>query len=72
MTFPTFAVAAAPEPPAPVTVGAGALVAAGSVVTKEVPPDAVAIARPEQVNKPGAAAKFRARKAAEKAAKAVK
>ena len=57
---------------APVTVGAGALVAAGSVVTKEVPPDAVAIARPEQVNKPGAAAKFRARKAAEKAAKAVK
>jgi bifunctional UDP-N-acetylglucosamine pyrophosphorylase/glucosamine-1-phosphate N-acetyltransferase len=55
---------------APVTVGAGALVAAGSVITKEVPADAVAITRPEQVNKPGAAAKFRARKAAEKAAKA--
>lgn len=54
---------------APVTIGAGALVAAGSVITKEVPADAVALARAEQSNRPGAAAKFRARKAAEKAAK---
>jgi bifunctional UDP-N-acetylglucosamine pyrophosphorylase/glucosamine-1-phosphate N-acetyltransferase len=54
---------------APVTIGAGALVAAGSVITKEVPADAVALARAEQSNRPGAAAKFRARKAAEKAAR---
>ncbi|MCW8085174.1 bifunctional UDP-N-acetylglucosamine diphosphorylase/glucosamine-1-phosphate N-acetyltransferase GlmU [Sabulicella glaciei] len=38
---------------APVRVGARALVAAGSVVTEEVPDDALAIARGRQVNKPG-------------------
>ncbi|MDQ8757785.1 bifunctional UDP-N-acetylglucosamine diphosphorylase/glucosamine-1-phosphate N-acetyltransferase GlmU [Sphingosinicella sp. LHD-64] len=44
---------------APVTIGAGALVAAGSVVTKDVAADAIAIARGEQVEKPGRARRFR-------------
>lgn len=38
---------------APVTVGRNSLVAAGSTVTKDVPPDALAIARTPQVNKEG-------------------
>jgi bifunctional UDP-N-acetylglucosamine pyrophosphorylase/glucosamine-1-phosphate N-acetyltransferase len=38
---------------APVRVGARALVAAGSVVTEDVPEDAMALARGRQVNKPG-------------------
>nr|WP_314073528.1 bifunctional UDP-N-acetylglucosamine diphosphorylase/glucosamine-1-phosphate N-acetyltransferase GlmU [uncultured Roseococcus sp.] len=38
---------------APVRVGARAITAAGSVVTEEVPDDAMAIARSRQVNKPG-------------------
>ena len=46
---------------APVTVGAGAIVAAGSVVTGDVPPDALTLARGQQVNKPGRAAEIRAR-----------
>lgn len=41
---------------APVTVGDGAYVAAGSVVTTDVPPQALAIARSRQVNKEGWAA----------------
>ncbi len=44
---------------APVTVGAGALVAAGSVITRDVPEDAIALARGEQVEKPGRAKRFR-------------
>jgi len=44
---------------APVTVGAGALVAAGSVITRDVAEDAVALARAEQVEKPGRAKNFR-------------
>jgi bifunctional UDP-N-acetylglucosamine pyrophosphorylase/glucosamine-1-phosphate N-acetyltransferase len=38
---------------APVKVGARALVAAGSVITEDVPADALAIARGRQVTKPG-------------------
>jgi len=45
---------------APVTIGDRALVAAGSVVTADVMPDALAIARGRQVDRPGGAAAFRA------------
>ena len=38
---------------APVTVGANALIAAGTTVTQDVPPDSLAIARTPQVNKTG-------------------
>src|SRR5579872_1720585 len=54
---------------APVRVGAGAYTGSGSVITKDVAPDALALARGHQVEKPGWAASFRARKLAEKAAK---
>ncbi len=46
---------------APVTIGKGAIVAAGSVVTKDVAPDALALVRPVQEEKPGWATRFRAR-----------
>ena len=44
---------------APVTVGAGAIVAAGSVVTRDVEPDALALARGKQEARPGWAKRFR-------------
>jgi bifunctional UDP-N-acetylglucosamine pyrophosphorylase / glucosamine-1-phosphate N-acetyltransferase len=44
---------------APVTIGAGAFVASGSVVTEDVPADALAVARGRQANKDGWAAAFR-------------
>ena len=44
---------------APVTIGAGAYVGSGSVITKAVAADALALTRPEQVEKPGWAARFR-------------
>ncbi len=46
---------------APVSVGDGAIVAAGSVVTHDVPADALTIARGQQVDKPGRAAEIRVR-----------
>jgi bifunctional UDP-N-acetylglucosamine pyrophosphorylase/glucosamine-1-phosphate N-acetyltransferase len=38
---------------APVRIGSGAYVAAGSTITEDVPPGALGIARGQQVNKPG-------------------
>jgi bifunctional UDP-N-acetylglucosamine pyrophosphorylase/glucosamine-1-phosphate N-acetyltransferase len=46
---------------APVSVGAGAIVAAGSVITHDVPAGALSIARGQQVDKPGRAPEIRAR-----------
>ena len=45
---------------APITVGRGAIVAAGTTVTQDVPPEALGISRPSQVNKEGAATRKRA------------
>ncbi len=52
---------------APVTVGRGAYVGTGSVITEDVPDDALAIGRGRQVIKPDWAAKNRARHASKKA-----
>jgi bifunctional UDP-N-acetylglucosamine pyrophosphorylase / glucosamine-1-phosphate N-acetyltransferase len=52
---------------APVTIGDGAATAAGSVITHDVEPDAFAIGRARQVDKPGYAAQFRAQRRAAKA-----
>jgi bifunctional UDP-N-acetylglucosamine pyrophosphorylase/glucosamine-1-phosphate N-acetyltransferase len=58
---------------APVTIGAGAYVATGTTVTKDVPADALAISRPKQENKEGYASRLKARmKAAKEAAQAAK
>lgn len=45
---------------APVTIGAGSVIAAGTTVTQDVPADSLAIARVAQVNRAGWAAKRRA------------
>ena len=54
---------------APLRIGDGAYIAAGSTVTDDVPDGALALARERQVTKPGRAAKLRARLRAAKAAK---
>jgi bifunctional UDP-N-acetylglucosamine pyrophosphorylase/glucosamine-1-phosphate N-acetyltransferase len=54
---------------APVSVGAGAYTGSGSVITEDVSPDALALARGRQVEKPGWAAAFREKKLREKAGK---
>lgn len=48
---------------APVQIGAGSYVAAGSVITDAVPPDALGVGRARQVNKEGWARKRRERQA---------
>jgi bifunctional UDP-N-acetylglucosamine pyrophosphorylase / glucosamine-1-phosphate N-acetyltransferase len=53
---------------APVRIGDGAYVATGSVITQEVPPDALAIARERQVTKENRAGRLRALKQAAKKA----
>jgi bifunctional UDP-N-acetylglucosamine pyrophosphorylase / glucosamine-1-phosphate N-acetyltransferase len=53
---------------APVRVGPGAYTGSGSVITKDVPADALAVERNEQKERPGWAAAFRKRKLAAKAA----
>jgi bifunctional UDP-N-acetylglucosamine pyrophosphorylase/glucosamine-1-phosphate N-acetyltransferase len=47
---------------APVRIGAGAYIGSGSVITREVAPDALALERSPQVEKPGWAERFRAGK----------
>ena len=57
---------------APVKIGPGAYTGSGSVITKDVVADALAVERSPQVDRPGWAAKFRARKLAARAAKSAK
>jgi bifunctional UDP-N-acetylglucosamine pyrophosphorylase/glucosamine-1-phosphate N-acetyltransferase len=45
---------------APVTIGKGAIIAAGATITSDVPQDTLAISRTQQVNRPGWAARRRA------------
>ncbi len=54
---------------APVTVGDGASIAAGSVITRNVPPDALAMTRAELDLREGWAKRYREMKAARKAAR---
>ena len=46
---------------APVTIGDGAYVATGSVITKDVGPDALAFGRARQIEKEGGASRIAAR-----------
>lgn len=54
---------------APVTIGAGAYVGSGSVITRDVQPDALAVARGRQIEREGWAAAFHAAATARKAAR---
>jgi len=54
---------------APVSVGDRAMTASGSVITRDVPPEALALGRAKQVNKPGLARRLMDRSKAPEAAK---
>jgi bifunctional UDP-N-acetylglucosamine pyrophosphorylase / glucosamine-1-phosphate N-acetyltransferase len=54
---------------APITIGDGAYIGAGSCITQDVPPDALALGRARQVNKEGWAAARRAQLAAKGSSK---
>jgi len=54
---------------APIKVGAGAYTGSGSVITKEIAADALALSRATQVEKPGWAKRFREMKLAKRAKK---
>jgi bifunctional UDP-N-acetylglucosamine pyrophosphorylase/glucosamine-1-phosphate N-acetyltransferase len=47
---------------APIEIGNGAIIGAGSVITKTVSPDAMAFTRPQQQELPGGATRYRANK----------
>jgi bifunctional UDP-N-acetylglucosamine pyrophosphorylase / glucosamine-1-phosphate N-acetyltransferase len=55
---------------APVTIGADAMTASGSVITGDVPAEALALGRAQQVNKPGLAVRLMEKLRAEKARRA--
>ena len=54
---------------APIRIGEGAYVGSGSVITKDVAPDQLAVARGKQMSKDGWGASFRAASEAKKKAK---
>jgi bifunctional UDP-N-acetylglucosamine pyrophosphorylase/glucosamine-1-phosphate N-acetyltransferase len=57
---------------APITIGEGAYIGAGSTITKDVPPDALAVERSQQVAKDGWVTRWRARHGAKRPGQAKK